>query len=89
MTASGYPAATFSETGVLPTGVTFTNTGILTGMPIAGTGGTYVIVIDASNGVSPVSVQTFTLTVNQAPAITSANNATFTAGAPGTFTVTA
>jgi len=89
VTASGYPAATFSETGVLPTGVTFTNTGILTGMPIAGTGGTYVIVIDASNGVSPVSVQTFTLTVNQAPAITSANNATFTAGAPGTFTVTA
>ena len=32
--------------------------------------------------------QTFTLTVNQAPAITSRASTTFTAGDPGTFTVT-
>ena len=32
--------------------------------------------------------QTLTVTVQQAPAITSANSATFTAGTPGSFTVT-
>ena len=33
-------------------------------------------------------MQNFTLTVNEAPAITSANNTTFTVGTNGSFTVT-
>jgi parallel beta-helix repeat protein len=87
-TASGtYPAATFSETGALPSGVTFSSGGILSGTPAAGSGGVYSIVIDATNGVSPDSIQNFTLTVDQAPAITSDNNTTFTAGSTGSFTV--
>ncbi len=34
------------------------------------------------------ATQSFTLTVNQAPAITSANSTTFTVGTAGSFTVT-
>ena len=37
---------------------------------------------------SPNATQSFTLTVHQAPAITSANSTTFTVGAAGTLTVT-
>jgi uncharacterized delta-60 repeat protein len=81
-----------AETGALPGGVTFVNnnngTATLAGTPNPGTAGIYPITITANNGVSPNASQNFTLTVNQSPAITSANNITFTTSAPGTFTVT-
>jgi hypothetical protein len=90
VTATGYPAPTFSRTGTLPTGVTFsTATGVLSGTPAAGTAGTYTLTITASNGVGTNATQTFILTVDQVPAITSANKATFTVGTSGSFTVTA
>jgi hypothetical protein len=89
VTASGSPAPTFSETGALPSGVTLGSAGLLSGTPAAGSGGTYVITITASNGISPNATQNFTLTVDQAPAITSANSTTFTGGAAGSFTVIA
>ena len=63
-------------------------TATLAGTPAAGTGGTYALTITAANGVLPDATQTFTLTVDQAPAITSADNTTFTTATPGTFTVT-
>jgi hypothetical protein len=87
--ASGFPVATFSETGALPTGVTLSTTGVLSGTPASGTQGPYSIVITAANGVSPNATQSFTLTVDSAPAITSGSSTTFTVGTPGTFTVTA
>ncbi len=88
-TASGtYPNATFSETGPLPPGVTLSSGGLLSGTPAAGTGGTYSIEIDATNGISPDGTQSFTLTVDQAPVITSANSTTFVVGSSGSFTVT-
>ena len=87
VTATGTPTPTISETGVLPTGVTFVS-GVLSGTPAAGTGGTYPITITASNGVGSNATQSFTLTVNEAPSITSLNNATFVVGTPGTFSVT-
>jgi hypothetical protein len=87
--ASGYPAATFTETGPLPSGVTLTTAGVLNGMPAAGTDGTYPIVITATNGVSPDATQSFTLTVDQAPAITSSNSTTFAVGSSGSFSATA
>src|SRR5262249_59499343 len=65
------------------------STGVLSGTPAAGTGGMYPLTFTAANGVPPNAVQSFTLTVNQAPAITSANNATFTVGTAGSFMVTA
>src|SRR5207248_6579164 len=52
VTASGFPASTFSETGALPSGVTFNgNTGVLSGTPAANTSGTYPITFTASNGI--------------------------------------
>jgi hypothetical protein len=90
VTATGTPTPTLSESGALPSGVTFNPaTGVLAGTPAAGTGGTYTITFTATNGVNPNATQTFTLTVNQAPAITSANTTSFTHGQAGTFTVTA
>jgi hypothetical protein len=88
-TGTGQPAPTFGETGPLPNGVTFTGAGVLSGTPAAGTGAAYPITITAQNGASPNATQNFTLTVDQAPAITSANSTTFALNAAGTFTVTA
>jgi hypothetical protein len=92
VTTSGFPNAALSESGTLPSGVTFTDngdgTGTLAGTPAAGTGGRYPITLTASNGVSPDATQSFTLTVAEAPSITSADHATFSAGSAGTFTVT-
>jgi hypothetical protein len=91
VTSTGFPTPALSRTGTLPGGVTFTDNGngtaTLTGTPAAGTGGSYPITINATNGVGPVAHQSFTLTVNQAPAITSAASTTFTVGSAGTFTV--
>lgn len=88
-TATGYPAPTFSESGTLPSGVSFnTSTGVLSGTPAASSGGSYPVVITATNGTSPNGTQNFTLTVDQAPAITSANSATFSPNQAGSFTVT-
>src|SRR4029077_7344618 len=93
VTTSGFPAAALAESGVLPTNVTFSDTGngpaTLAGTPPAGTGGTYPITITASNGVGSSATQSVTLTVNQAPTITSAASATFTTGSLGSFTVAA
>ena len=95
VTTTGFPTGAsmnISETGALPGGVTLVNnndgTATLAGTPNAGTGGTYSITINASNGIAPDAAQSFTLTVNQAPSITSANNVTFQVGTLGTFTVT-
>ena len=48
------------------------------------TGGPYPFTINATNGVIPDATQSFTLTVNQAPGITSPAGTTFTAGQAGT-----
>ena len=92
VTTTGYPAPSLTETGALPTGVTFVDnkngTATLAGTPAAGTGGTYSLTIKAHNGIGTDATQTFTLTVDQAPAFTSANSTTFTVSAAGTFTVT-
>jgi uncharacterized repeat protein (TIGR03803 family) len=89
VTTSGYPTANLTESGALPGGVSFNpSTGILSGTPVAGSGGKYSVTFMASNGVGVTASQTFTLTVNQAPAITSANTATFIVGTAGSFSVT-
>ena len=76
VTASGNPTSSLGETGTLPSGVTFVDNGngtaTLAGTPAAGTAGSYPITITASNGVNPDATQSFTLTVDAAPAITSA-----------------
>ena len=74
----------------MPSGVSFTDNGDGTasfnGTPEPGSGGTYALTITATNG-SPAT-QNFTLTVNEVPVITSANNTTFTVGGAGSLTAT-
>jgi hypothetical protein len=92
ITTSGFPAPTISESGSLPSGVSFVNNGngtaTLSGTPAPGSVGTYNIPFTASNGIGN-QTQTFTLTVSQAPAITSAGSTTFQVGIAGSFTITA
>ena len=87
VTATGTPSSAFTETGALPTGVTLSSAGVLSGTPTQA--GFFPITITATNGVPPNATQTFTLTVDGPPTITSANSATFTQGQAGGFTVTA
>lgn len=93
VTTTGIPTITsIGATGSLPSGVTFIDNGdgtaTLAGTPAVGTAGIYPLTITASNGVGTDAVQSFNLTVNQYPTITSANNTAFTLGIAGTFTVT-
>ena len=92
VTATGSPNPSITESGTLPGGIRFVDngngTGTLSGTPSPGTGGVYNITFTAQNGFSPNATQSFTLTVNQAPIITSANNATFAVGTAGFFTLT-
>jgi hypothetical protein len=98
VTTSGDPAATLTETGTLPTGVTFTpgtgtdaGTATIAGTPAAGTEGSYPITITASSTVgttTQTATQAFTLIVDQGPAITSAALATATVGSTFNFGVT-
>ncbi len=65
--ATGNPTPAITESGPLPTGVTFVDKGngtaLLSGTPAAGSAGTYPLVITAANGGSPNGVQTLTLAV--------------------------
>ena len=86
VTATGTPAPTVTESGDLPNGVSFAG-GVLSGTPTQD--GSYPVTFTAHNGVGSDAVQSFTLTVDSPPAITSAGATTFYVGNPGTFTVTA
>jgi hypothetical protein len=92
VTTTGTPTPSVTETGALPSGVAFVDNGNgtarLSGTPAAGAAASYAITIKAHNGVGTDANQSFTLKVNQAPAITSANSTTFTVGTAGSFTVT-
>ena len=67
VTATGTPTPTVAITGTLPSGVTFDiTTGVLSGIPAAGSIGTYPLTITASNGVFPNASQNLTLTVQAA-----------------------
>jgi hypothetical protein len=85
--ATGTPAPGISESGTLPHGVTFDPaTGVLSGTPTQG--GVYTISFIATSEAG-FSAQSFTLTVDAPPAITSTGEATFDDDAPSAFTVSA
>ena len=90
VTATGYPTPTLTRSaGTLPTGVSFTvngnGTATISGTPTKS--GPYTETITASNGVNPKATQSLAITVNQAPAITSAASATATVGTAFSFSV--
>ena len=87
VTAQGYPAPMFKEHGALPGGVTFSLSGLLSGSALPGTGGVYQFEITASSPAGSDS-EGFTLVVDQAPAITSANHDTVTLNKRFSFQVT-
>lgn len=67
VTSNGYPAATLTDSGSLPTGMTFVDnkngTATMSGTPT--NAGTYFFTITASNGVGANATQTFTYTVRR------------------------
>jgi hypothetical protein len=66
VTTTGYPKSAVTESGALPSGITFTNAtlgkGTLSGTAAAGTAGTYPIMLKATSSAGTIS-QSFTLTV--------------------------
>jgi hypothetical protein len=87
-TATGVPAPTFTvSAGTLPTGLTLSSAGTISGTPAVGAGGVYALTIKATNAVG-TSSGPLTLTVNEAPGFTSAATATMSEGVSGSFTVT-
>ncbi len=92
VTSAGVPTPVLSEIGILPAGVTFTDndngTAALVGTPGPGTDGLYSVALVAANGTNPPAIKTLTLTVDQVPSVTSGEEAGFTLGQPGSFTVT-
>jgi hypothetical protein len=95
ITTSGSPTPTLSESGPLPSGVSFNDNGdgtaSLSGTPVIGSADSYPITITANNNVGNQATQAFTLTVNNnpsAPGFSSSSSDTETYGVPFSFTVT-
>ena len=86
--ATGYPAPAFTTDGPLPTGVSLSKEGVLSGTPAAGTQGAYVFTVTATNSVNAQN-QSFTMNVHSKPTFNSANSTVFVGGQSGNFSVTA
>jgi hypothetical protein len=71
-TTTGFPVSTLSATN-LPSGLSLQDnhdgTAQIAGTPAAGTGGTYDVVVTATNGVGSAATTHYALTVNAAPTI--------------------
>lgn len=92
-TYGGPSSAVVTIAGTLPAGVLVVpngnGTATLSGTAAAGSGGIYSLTISAVNGVGSPAQQAFTLTVNEAPSITSVSSAVFSEGVAGGFSITA
>ncbi|HXW80656.1 MAG TPA: putative Ig domain-containing protein [Acidimicrobiales bacterium] len=90
VTTYGYPVPSITESGALPTGLTFTSKGdgkaVLSGVPKAGSGGLHSITVTVSNSLGK-AVGHYSLAVGQAPTITSAASASAVYGKAFSFTV--
>jgi hypothetical protein len=87
ITTTGSPTPTLTRTGTLPGGVTFTTTNgtaTLAGVPTKS--GVFKITVTATSAAGKAT-QAFTLTVTQAPAITSSASMTVRVGQRTSFTV--
>jgi uncharacterized repeat protein (TIGR03803 family) len=85
--SNSYPAPTFSITsGALPTGLTISSAGVISGTPSAV--GTFTGTITANNGVAPVATQNFSIAVQTLPQIKNGPPPNGTLGTPYSFTFT-
>ena len=91
VTTTGYPVPSITVVGSLPTGLSLSDDGdgtaVLSGTPVAGTGGSWPITLSAQNS-EGTTTQAMTIAVHEGPAFTSGALAAFEAGHPGSFTVT-
>jgi hypothetical protein len=91
-TFKGTPAPAITVSGPLPAGITFSDLGtgsaVLSGTPIAGSGGVYKVSITGTNTYGSAT-GTYTLTVNEGPKFTGPTSATLTRGTAATVTVKA
>ncbi len=93
VTTTGYPAATITDSGALPAGLTFADQGngtaLVAGTPAAGTAGSYPVTVSATNASGSTATLPLTITVRSpsGPAITSIAVANFTVAASGAFAV--
>ena len=88
--ATGEPAPALTETGTLPSGLTFVNNGNDTATisgTSTGSGGAYPITLTATNAAG-TATQSFVLTNSTAPAITSPAAVTFATGVASTYGIT-
>ncbi len=92
VTTSGSPAASLTESGALPPGLTFTpgldGAATISGMAAAGDSGNYPILVTATS-TSGITTEDLTVTVDPVPTITSPSTETFTNNVAGYFTLTA
>src|SRR5580704_770457 len=92
VTTTGFPTPALTETGSLPTGITFTDNGngtaTIAGTATPNSGGTYAISITANDGVGTPVTQPFSLVNFESSTITSAAGAQALVGSPFNFTVT-
>jgi YVTN family beta-propeller protein len=88
LTASAAPAATFTAAD-LPSWLSLSPSGLLSGTPPVGSAVEYDIPVTASNGIQPDASTTIELEVLELPVIASADSTTFQVGVPGSFTLLA
>ena len=85
-TPHAYPAPAFTTLSALPAGVSLTDnhngTATLRGTPAVGAGGVHPVTITATNGIGAPANETVTLTVLEAPSITSPSSATVLQNTP-------
>ncbi|HEU5003864.1 MAG TPA: putative Ig domain-containing protein [Actinomycetota bacterium] len=87
-TASGFPAPTFAlNTGSLPTGLSLSPGGVLSGTPT--TGGSFTFTVKATNSVATATTPSLTIQVTKGPAFTADSPPGGTVGTPYTYTFTA
>jgi hypothetical protein len=95
VTTTGFPAATITESGTLPAGLSFTDNGngtaTITGSASNGSAGTYPVSISATNVSASTATLPLSITVSAAaaPAITTGSTAFFILNTSGSFAVTA
>jgi hypothetical protein len=94
VTTTGFPAATITESGALPSGMSWKDNGdgtaTISGTPDAGTAGTYPLSISATNVSGSTATLALTITVNAAAApVLTIPSAFFTTNQFGSVTITA